>query len=216
MTAALRDALGGNCKTVMIANLWPEAVHLEESASTLRFASRVRCLETSAVVNESSDPGLALARAERQIKELKQELAMRDMLRWAVHGVGVIGCWHWQLILHCQNVSTECSSCDQSAKLVRPLLLSLASAPFLPAHPMPVYVCFFVSLSGRGRIVYEDLSEGEQLELQQLVLRYLSGRLPACLKRAGAHTLQQQDCHRLGNPRQPAEAPQPPTAAPGS
>lgn len=29
--------------------------------------------------------------------------------------------------------------------------------------------------SGRGRVGYEDLSEGEQLELQQLVLRYLNG-----------------------------------------
>jgi hypothetical protein len=32
-----------------------------------------------------------------------------------------------------------------------------------------------VCCSGRGRVAYEDLSEGEQLELQQLVLRYLNG-----------------------------------------
>jgi hypothetical protein len=38
-------------------------------------------LETSAVVNESADPLLALRKAERQVKELRQELAMRDMLR---------------------------------------------------------------------------------------------------------------------------------------
>jgi hypothetical protein len=43
----------------------------------------VRCLETEAVVNESSDPTLALAKAERHVKELRQELAMRDMLRSA-------------------------------------------------------------------------------------------------------------------------------------
>jgi hypothetical protein len=67
----------------MLANLWPEAAHLDECVSTLRFASRVRCLETSAVVNESSDPVLALRKAERQVKELRQELAMRDMLRCA-------------------------------------------------------------------------------------------------------------------------------------
>ena len=42
LTAALKDALGGNCRTVMVANLWPEAAHLEECVSTLRFASRVR------------------------------------------------------------------------------------------------------------------------------------------------------------------------------
>lgn len=67
----------------MLANLWPEAAHLDECVSTLRFASRVRCLETSAVVNESADPVLALRKAERQVKELRQELAMRDMLRCA-------------------------------------------------------------------------------------------------------------------------------------
>jgi len=109
LTAALRDAIGGNSNTVMIANLWPEEAHLEECVSTLRFAARVRCLQADAQVNESADPLLALKKAERQIKELRQELAMRDML------------------------------------------------------------------SGRGRVVYEDLSDGERLELQQLVLRYLSG-----------------------------------------
>lgn len=42
LTAVLKDALGGNCATVMVANLWPEAAHLESCVSTLRFASRVR------------------------------------------------------------------------------------------------------------------------------------------------------------------------------
>lgn len=41
----------------------------------------MRSLVTSAVVNESSDPVLLVRRYERQIRELKQELAMRDMLR---------------------------------------------------------------------------------------------------------------------------------------
>jgi kinesin family protein 6/9 len=37
----LRDSIGGNCKTVMIANIWPEAQHLEELTSTLKFATRM-------------------------------------------------------------------------------------------------------------------------------------------------------------------------------
>lgn len=36
MTSALRDSLGGNCKTVMIATINPEALHTEESLSTCR------------------------------------------------------------------------------------------------------------------------------------------------------------------------------------
>jgi hypothetical protein len=34
---------------------------------------------------------------------------------------------------------------------------------------------FSPTLSGRGRVVYDDLSEREQQELQQLVARYLTG-----------------------------------------
>ncbi len=37
----LRDSLGGNCRTVMIAAVAPETQHIEESISTCRFAQRV-------------------------------------------------------------------------------------------------------------------------------------------------------------------------------
>lgn len=42
LTSVLRDALGGNCRTVLVANVWPEQAHLDESVSTLRFAARMR------------------------------------------------------------------------------------------------------------------------------------------------------------------------------
>lgn len=41
MTLVLRDSLGGNCKTVMVATASGEAQHMEESISTCRFAQRV-------------------------------------------------------------------------------------------------------------------------------------------------------------------------------
>ena len=37
LTTILKDSLGGNCKTVMIANISPELENYEESVSTLRF-----------------------------------------------------------------------------------------------------------------------------------------------------------------------------------
>ncbi|UPR05061.1 kinesin [Chloropicon primus] len=80
LTSVLKDALGGNCKTVMIGNIWPEDRHLEETISTLRFASRVRQLTTNAVVNERRDPEFLVKKYERQVANLKQELAMRDAL----------------------------------------------------------------------------------------------------------------------------------------
>ena len=38
MTMILKDSLGGNCKTVMIANLSSDLDNVEETISTARFA----------------------------------------------------------------------------------------------------------------------------------------------------------------------------------
>ena len=38
----LKDSLGGNCKTVMIANISPAGTQFEESANTLKYASRAK------------------------------------------------------------------------------------------------------------------------------------------------------------------------------
>ena len=80
LTAALKDALGGNSRSVMIACVWPEERHAEESASTLRFASRVRLLQTEPTINERTDPAQQLRRYQKKIEELKRELAMKDSL----------------------------------------------------------------------------------------------------------------------------------------
>ena len=47
---------------VMIANVWPGAAHVEETISTLRFAARVRLIETAPQVSENFDPALMLKR----------------------------------------------------------------------------------------------------------------------------------------------------------
>ena len=41
LTNMLKNSVGGNCKTILIANIWPEARHIEETISTLRFATRM-------------------------------------------------------------------------------------------------------------------------------------------------------------------------------
>jgi len=80
LTNFLRDSIGGNCKTVMIANIWPEARHLSETASTLKFASRMMKITNEATVNTMMDPNLQIKRLEKEIRDLKQELAMHDTL----------------------------------------------------------------------------------------------------------------------------------------
>jgi len=71
LTNMLRDSLGGNCKTVMIANIWPEQAHLEETTSTLKFATRMMKIQNEASVNVVSDPNLLIRRYENEIKSLK-------------------------------------------------------------------------------------------------------------------------------------------------
>ena len=51
LTLLLKDSLGGNSRTVMIAALSPAAVNYEETLSTLRYADRARHIVSSAVVN---------------------------------------------------------------------------------------------------------------------------------------------------------------------
>jgi kinesin family protein 6/9 len=80
LTNYLRDSLGGNCKTVMIANIWPEKRHIEETQSTLKFATRMMKIQNEASVNLLLDPALQIKRYEKEIRDLKQELAMRDTL----------------------------------------------------------------------------------------------------------------------------------------
>ncbi|KDQ12681.1 hypothetical protein BOTBODRAFT_407289 [Botryobasidium botryosum FD-172 SS1] len=73
LTWLLKDSLGGNSKTAMIAAISP--ADYEETLSTLRYADQAKKIKNKAVVNE--DPNAKL------IRELKEEL---DMLRSRVSG----------------------------------------------------------------------------------------------------------------------------------
>ena len=46
LTRLLKDALGGNCKTVMIAHISPASIHFEESRNTLIYADRAKNIKT--------------------------------------------------------------------------------------------------------------------------------------------------------------------------
>lgn len=65
LTKLLKNALGGNSKTIMIAALSPADINYDETLSTLRFADRAKAIKTKAVVNESP--------TEKLIRELKEE-----------------------------------------------------------------------------------------------------------------------------------------------
>uniref|UniRef100_A0A8C4XAB8 Kinesin-like protein n=1 Tax=Erpetoichthys calabaricus TaxID=27687 RepID=A0A8C4XAB8_ERPCA len=56
LTHVLKDSLGGNCNTVLVANIYGDVDHMEETLSTLRFATRMKCIRTDPAVNEHYDP----------------------------------------------------------------------------------------------------------------------------------------------------------------
>ncbi|XP_062462320.1 kinesin-like protein KIF1C [Pezoporus occidentalis] len=74
LTWLLKENLGGNSRTAMIAALSPADINYEETLSTLRYADRTRHIRCHAVVNE--DPNARL------IRELRREVArLRELLR---------------------------------------------------------------------------------------------------------------------------------------
>jgi len=80
LTNILRDSIGGNSHTLLLATIWGEKVHLDETLSTCRFAQRMMRVQNTPQANIHQDPALLLRKYEREIKQLKQELAMHDTL----------------------------------------------------------------------------------------------------------------------------------------
>ena len=52
LTRMLKDSLGGNCKTVMIATISPASSQYEETVNPLKYANRAKNIKTKAVANK--------------------------------------------------------------------------------------------------------------------------------------------------------------------
>lgn len=74
LTRLLQDSLGGNAKTVMVANIGPADYNYDETMSTLRYANRAKNIKNKPKINE--DPKDALLREfQEEIARLKASLA---------------------------------------------------------------------------------------------------------------------------------------------
>ncbi|XP_063079480.1 kinesin-like protein KIF1A [Engraulis encrasicolus] len=81
LTWLLRENLGGNSRTAMVAALSPADINYDETLSTLRYADRAKQIRCNAVINE--DPN------NRLVRELKEEVARLKELLYA-QGLGDI------------------------------------------------------------------------------------------------------------------------------
>ncbi|KAM4651093.1 kinesin-like protein KIF1B isoform 11-T12 [Discoglossus pictus] len=81
LTWLLRENLGGNSRTAMVAALSPADINYDETLSTLRYADRAKQIKCNAIINE--DPNAKL------VRELKDEVTrLKDLLR--AQGLGDI------------------------------------------------------------------------------------------------------------------------------
>ncbi|KAM2008253.1 hypothetical protein EV1_003075 [Malus domestica] len=74
LTFLLQDSLGGNSKTMIIANVSPSICCAAETLNTLKFAQRAKLIQNNAVVNEDAT-GNVMA-LQHQIRLLKEELSI--------------------------------------------------------------------------------------------------------------------------------------------
>uniref|UniRef100_A0A665VKJ4 Kinesin family member 13A n=1 Tax=Echeneis naucrates TaxID=173247 RepID=A0A665VKJ4_ECHNA len=80
LTWLLKDNLGGNSKTAMIATVSPAADNYEETLSTLRYADRAKRIVNHAVVNE--DPNARIIRELREeVEKLKVQLSQAESMK---------------------------------------------------------------------------------------------------------------------------------------
>ena len=76
LTRILQDSLGGNTKTVMVANIGPADYNYEESLNTIRYANRAKNIVNKPRINE--DPKDAMIREfQEEIMKLRELLAQK-------------------------------------------------------------------------------------------------------------------------------------------
>ena len=75
LTWLLRDSLGGNAKTVMLATVSPAELNYEESLSTLRYVERAKRIVGKVTANEDMTSAQRIAMLEAEVEELRGQLA---------------------------------------------------------------------------------------------------------------------------------------------
>ncbi|KAM6943398.1 kinesin-like protein kif7 [Xenentodon cancila] len=87
ITRILKDSLGGNSKTLMIACISPSSSDFDESLNTLNYAMRARNIQNQATVNCKREPD-RVEGLEQQIKALRRALEnrQRSETRIIAHG----------------------------------------------------------------------------------------------------------------------------------
>ena len=97
LTRILQNSLGGNAKTAIICAITPLAQFVDESLSTLKFASRAKSIENKPAINEIVSDEVRLRRYERELEELRGRLQQKKRRRSLAVDVDLV---HLQSCIH--------------------------------------------------------------------------------------------------------------------
>lgn len=88
LTRILKDSLGGNCQTLMIANISPSSLTYDDTYNTLKYASRAKKIRTSLkqnivqpnmpkeyLVNKCNEQQDEILKLKQRVRQLEQQLA---------------------------------------------------------------------------------------------------------------------------------------------
>ncbi|XP_069597799.1 kinesin-like protein KIF1B isoform X6 [Ranitomeya imitator] len=110
LTWLLRENLGGNSRTAMVAALSPADINYDETLSTLRYADRAKQIKCNAIINE--DPNAKL------VRELKDEVSrLKELLR--AQGLGDI------IDTSMSSLASSPSSCSLSSQVGLSMVTSI-------------------------------------------------------------------------------------------
>lgn len=79
LTMLLKDSLGGNARTLMIATLSPSSFNASETMNTLRYAQKAKMIRNTATVNMDAKDALIL-KYQREVEDLQRLLAQQTLL----------------------------------------------------------------------------------------------------------------------------------------
>ncbi|KAK3750011.1 hypothetical protein QZH41_008653 [Actinostola sp. cb2023] len=197
LTFLLKDSLGGNSKTVMIAAVSPAECNYGETLSTLRYAQRAKNIINRPTVNE--DPNVRLIRDLRaEIERLKSRLKESSSEKLNEYDAS-----NTNQKIHDKEAKVEKLTKDwtekwKEAKMIMQeselalrrqgscvlIDLELPHLVRLEEDPLKTEIKLYRLMHGKTNIGLEDalvtqdiVLEGEEIEKQHCIVEYVKGRV---------------------------------------
>ncbi|XP_062569884.1 LOW QUALITY PROTEIN: uncharacterized protein LOC134231950 [Saccostrea cucullata] len=123
LTWLLKDSLGGNSKTIMIATITPASMYYIETISTLRYAQRAKSIINKPKINEDCPPFVVYDPNVSLIRELRQEIErLRELLKSAQMGSSQMSELNLLVQMHDMMTETQKSNPQQASTEVGSVL----------------------------------------------------------------------------------------------